>query len=142
MSDRTGSEADLQAIDGIRETHVAVLNAGDAGAWAALFADDGVQMPPHAPACVGRRAIESWSSGFMDLFRLRFALSADEVRVLGDWAFERGTYTIHLDPKAGGPSTQEAGKYITIYQRDPGEGWRIARDIWNSSEPPAVPEAA
>jgi len=132
----TGSQADLKAIDSVRDAHVAALNAGDARAWAAQFTDDGVQMPPNMPGNVGRSSIESWSKGFMDMFRLEFALSVDEVRVLGEWAFERGTYTIGLNPKWGGPSMQDAGKYVTIYQRKSGDSWRMARDIWNSSNPP------
>jgi uncharacterized protein (TIGR02246 family) len=134
--EHTGTEADLEAIDRVRDAHVAALNAGDAGAWAAQFTDDGVQMPPYAPANVGRAAIGSWSKGFMDLFRLEFALRVDEVRVLGQWAFEKGTYTITLTPKAEGSPMRDMGKYITLYQRKPGESWRMARDIWNSSNPP------
>ena len=80
--------------------------------------------------------IGSWSRAFLDQFRLQFSLAVDEVRVLGEWAFERGDYTISLNPKAGGPTMQDIGKYITIYQRKPGDTWRIARDIWNSSNPP------
>ena len=34
-AERMGSETDLEAIDRVRETHVAALNAGDAEAWAA-----------------------------------------------------------------------------------------------------------
>jgi uncharacterized protein (TIGR02246 family) len=134
--ERTGSETDLEAIDRVRAAHVAALNAGDAEAWTAQFTDDGVQMPPNVPANVGRATIEAWSKGFMDLFRLEFALVVDEVRVLGEWAFERGGYTISLDPKAGGPRMQDTGKYITVYQRKAGDTWRMARDIWNSSNPP------
>ena len=73
----------------------------------------------------------------MDLFGLELALSVEEVRVLGEWAFEQGTYTIGLNPKSGGPPMQDAGKYITVYQRKSGERWRMARDIWNSSNPAA-----
>jgi uncharacterized protein (TIGR02246 family) len=134
--EHTGNEDDLKAIDSVRGTHVAALNAGDARAWAAQFADDGVQMPPNMPANIGRSAIEPWSKGFLDMFGVKFALLVDEVRVLGEWAFERGTYTIGLNPKSGGPSMQDAGKYITIYQRKSGDGWRMARDIWNSNNPP------
>ena len=134
--EHTGSEVDLKAIDGVRDAHVAAVNAGDARAWVAQFTDDGVQMPPNTPANVGRSRIESWSKEFMDLFRLEFTLSVDEVRVLDEWAFERRTYTIGLNPKSGGPPMQDAGKYITIYQRKSGDGWRMARDIWNSSNPP------
>jgi uncharacterized protein (TIGR02246 family) len=131
-----GSETDLEAIDSVRDAHVAALNAGDAEAWVAQFTDDGVQMPPNAPANVGRTMIGSWSQAFLAQFRLQFALAVNEVRVFGEWAFERGGYTISLHPKAGGPAMQDSGKYITVYQRKPGDTWRMARDIWNSSSPP------
>ena len=134
--ERMGSETDLEAIDRVRDAHVAALNAGDAEAWVAQFTDDGVQMPPNAPANVGRTMIGSWSQAFLDQFRLQFALVIDEVRVLGEWAFERGGYRISLHPKAGGPPMQDIGKYITVYQRKPGDNWRMARDIWNSSNRP------
>jgi uncharacterized protein (TIGR02246 family) len=131
-----GSETDLEAIDRVRDAHVAALNGGDAEAWVAQFTDDGVQMPPNAPANVGRTMIGSWSQAFLAQFRLQFALAVDEVRVLGEWAFERGGYTISLHPKAGGPPMQDIGKYITVYQRKPGDTWRMARDIWSSNIPP------
>jgi hypothetical protein len=52
---RYGHEADLKAIDKVREQHVAALNAGDANAWVAEFADDGVQMPPTPLQILARR---------------------------------------------------------------------------------------
>ena len=131
-----GSQTDLEAIDRVRAAHVAALDAGDAEAWAAQFTDDGVQMPPNAPVNVGRTMIGSWSRHFLNQFRVQFSLAVDEVRVFGEWAFERGGYTISLDPKAGGPGMQDIGKYITVYQRKAGDTWRMARDIWNSSNPP------
>jgi hypothetical protein len=56
---RVGSETDLEAIGRVRDAHVAALNAGDAEAWVAQFTDDGVQIPPNAPANVDRTMIES-----------------------------------------------------------------------------------
>lgn len=131
--ERYGPEADLQAIDRVREQHVGALNGGNADAWVSEFTDDGVQMPPNAPANVGKAAIANWSRGFLSYFRVQFALDADEVRILDDWAFERGDYSIDLTPSAGGPSLTDAGKYITLYRREPTGTWRMARDIWNSS---------
>jgi uncharacterized protein (TIGR02246 family) len=132
----TGSETDLDAIDKVRAAHVAALNAGDAETWAAQFTDDGVQMPPNAPANTGRKMIRSWSQGMLDHFRTQFALTVDEVRVYGEWAFERGGYTISLHPKGGGSPMEDTGKYITVYQRKTEDSWLMARDIWNSSNPP------
>jgi ketosteroid isomerase-like protein len=132
---------DLEAIDGLRRGHVAAVERGDVGWLVAAFAEDGMQMPPHAPANVGRQAIRSWLQGLFGAFEVGFTLSVDEVRVAGEWAFERGAYGIALTPKSD-PAVEpmrEAGKYITIYSRRPGGGWEIARDIWNGDAPPPGP---
>ena len=123
------------AIDRLREVHLAALNAGDADGWAACFADDGVQMPPNFGTNAGRAAIEGWSKGFLTMFSCQFKLAVDEVQVTGHWAFERGRYDITIRPKSGGGSMDDNGKYITIYQKQPEGGWKIARDIWNSDRP-------
>lgn len=95
---------EMQEIDRVCKAHVAALNASDVQAWVALFADDGVQMPPNFPANVGQKMIRSWSEAFLQPFiSPPFALSVDEVRSSGDWAFERDRYTITLTPK-GGPA--------------------------------------
>ena len=131
-----------QAIEKTREAHVAALNRGDVAAWAAAFADDGVQMPPNFPANVGRDNIPAWSGAFLGAFHAEFSLAPEEVQIAGaDWAFERGTYNITLTPQAGGEPIQDAGKYITVYQRQPDDNWAMARDIWNSNNPlPGMPE--
>ena len=133
---RIGSAKDLEAIDKVRDAHVAALNAGDAAGWARQFTDDAVQMPPNAPANAGMAAIRGWTGGLLGQFSVKFALRIDEVRVLDDWAMEMGGYTIGLQPKPGGPAMEDRGKYITIYQRGSGGSWRMARDIWNSDNPP------
>jgi uncharacterized protein (TIGR02246 family) len=131
----TSTRADEAVIDRLRDSHVAALNAGDADAWAACFTDDGVQMPPHFAANVGKTAVRGWSQGFLNLFGCRFSLSVDEVRVVADWAFERGRYTITLIARAGGERMDDSGKYITVYQRQSDGSWKMARDIWNSDQP-------
>jgi uncharacterized protein (TIGR02246 family) len=136
MSKRYGNEADLKAIEKVRDHHVAAINAGNADAWAAQFAEDSVQMPPNAPANVGKDMIASWSGGLLSQFQAKFGLTVAEVQVLGEWAFERGDYAIRLNPITGGPTMEDRGKYITIYRKSEGDGWRMAHDIWNSSEPP------
>jgi uncharacterized protein (TIGR02246 family) len=131
-----GVQADVEVIESVRVAHVAAVNGGDAEGWVGAFAEDGVQMPPNAPANVGRVAIRPWVEGFLGAFRCEFALGVQEVRVTGDWAFERGGYRILLRSKAGGSPIEDTGKYITIYQRQPAGAWKMARDIWNSDRQP------
>jgi uncharacterized protein (TIGR02246 family) len=131
---------DSERLDRLRHAHVAALNNGDVEAWVACFAPDGVQMAPNHPANLGPEAIRAWSGGLLAAFDAEFSLSAEEVRSTGaDWAFERGTYTIALTPRGGGDPIRDAGKYITLYQRQPGGAWLVARDIWNSDIPLPVP---
>ena len=131
-------QADVEALNHVRAAHIAALNDGDVNAWVAAFTNDGVQMPPHAPANLGRESIRAWSQAFLTPFRVAFTLAVDEVQAAGNWAFERGTYTITLTPKASGEPLQDIGKYLTIYQRQPGGAWGMARDIWNSNNPPFI----
>ena len=129
--------SELEGLDSLREAHVAALNAGDGDAWVACFTADAVQMPPNAPANVGAENIRGWSGGMLAVFGVEFALSPEEVQPAGpEWAFERGTYTITLTPKTGGDPIRDVGKYITLYQRQADGTWRMARDIWNSNNPP------
>lgn len=139
QQEQSAHQADLEALDSVREGHIAALNDGDVNAWAGAFTADGVQMPPNAPANLGRESIRAWSQAFLAPFRVEFALAVDEVQVTGDWAFERGMYTITLTPKTGGEPMQDIGKYITIYERQPSGAWGMARDIWNSNNPPFIP---
>ncbi|MDK3074982.1 DUF4440 domain-containing protein [Sedimentitalea sp. JM2-8] len=135
MTERYGDAAELRLIDLVRDNHVGALNTGDAEAWTAQFAGDGVQMPPNAPENVGKERIRQWFVGLLSAFKVQFELDVEEVRIVGDWAFERGGYAISLNPVAGGPAMVDNGKYITIYRQGDGNGWKIARDIWNSNSP-------
>jgi hypothetical protein len=69
--EHTGSDADLKALDTVRDRYVAALNAGHAQEWAAQFTEDAVQMPPNAPGNVGKQNIALWSKGFFDQFHVR-----------------------------------------------------------------------
>jgi uncharacterized protein (TIGR02246 family) len=130
-------ESDLKVMDQVRQTHVAAVNSTNAEDWVEMFTEDGVQMPPFAPANIGRKMMINWVRGFLDVFGLAdFALSVAELQVIGDWAFERGTYTINFTHKPNGQVIPDACKYITIWQRLPDGAWAMARDIWNSNKPP------
>jgi uncharacterized protein (TIGR02246 family) len=136
----TGHATEPANLGKTRQAHIAALNAGDAHRWAACFAADAVQMPPNQPPNVGAESIRAWSGAFLAAFAVKFSLRPDEVTHTGtDWAFERGTYTIILTPATGGTPARDTGKYITIYQRYADDSWVMARDTWNSNNPPAQP---
>ena len=124
------------AADGIFARYAASISAGDADAWATLWAEDGVQMPPDAPPVVGKSEIREKLWSLLAQFRFDMRIHTEEVRTAADWAFARGMYTATLTPKAGGPAIPIDGKFMTILARQSDGSWRIYRDIFNSNVPP------
>ena len=132
---RTAPDARV-AADSIFAKYAASLAAGDADAWATLWTDDGVQLPPDAPAVVGRPQIREKLRGILAQFRFDMRIHTEEVRTAGEWAYARGSYQATLVPKAGGGSIPIDGKFLTILARQADGSWRIYRDIFNSNVPP------
>ena len=124
------------AADNIFARYAASLNAGDADAWATLWAEDGVQMPPDEPPVTGKAQIREKLRGVLAQFRFQMRVHTEEVRTAGDWAFARGMYAATLTPKAGGPAIPIDGKFMTILARQSDGSWKIYRDIFNSNVPP------
>ncbi|HWD41015.1 MAG TPA: cupin domain-containing protein [Fimbriimonas sp.] len=129
------STSDMAVIDAIRAAHIAALNERDSAAWIRLFSDDAVQMPPNAPANIGKSAIQVWSEGFLRMFKADFRVVPTQVRLANDLAVEDGTYTIGLSSDDGSVQFEDFGKYVTVYERN-ATGWSIAKDIWNSDKQP------
>ena len=129
------TEADVEAINSLRDEFIVLDNAGDAAGVASLYTNDAVLMPPNEAAVTGNQAIESWSQITFDQFTSELTLAPEEVEVVGDWAFERGTYMIALTPKADGEPMEDRGKYIVILRKQVDGSWKMARDIWNSDNP-------
>ena len=128
----TAQHDDAEAIDRLRESAIAALEAGDMEALLACFTDDAVVMDPNSSAADVRGGPQdtSFLSGFFVVAALvgidfnNSSLSSAEVVVSGDWAFERGTYRVE---KERHPSP---GDYIAILRRLPDGSWRIARFIF------------
>jgi uncharacterized protein (TIGR02246 family) len=110
-------------------------NAGDADDIGLMMAEDVVIMVPNYPVQEGRSAcsgfVRETLTGLLEHFNRRIAYVSAEVRVLGDWAFDRGTFSFTISSKAGGETTAEHGKYLFVYSRGADRSWRVARVIVN-----------
>ena len=129
--------ADSEGIDTLREQFMNLFRAGDATALARLYTENAVLMPPGEPAVTGRKAIELKLQTTFDRFTAVLNVTFDEIEISGDWAFERGSYTLTLTPKVEDEPIREVGKYLLILRRNSDGSWKLARDIWNSDPPRA-----
>ena len=142
-----GTSIDRTEIDSIRRRLEEAENAGQPDAIAALLSDDGVVMVPDYPVQEGKAActrfVREVLPATLARFNRRIRYVSAEIAVLGDLAFDRGTFAFTTTPRSGGPPAHATGKYFWLLRRDQGT-WKMARaivslDEEDPSEPPTVP---
>jgi ketosteroid isomerase-like protein len=88
---------------------------------------------PDFPVQEGKAACASFVQQTMSRLHIEFArhityVSA-EIGVIGDMAFDRGSFSFDATPRAGGESAHVTGKYLWLLRRTGAEPWRITRLI-------------
>jgi uncharacterized protein (TIGR02246 family) len=112
----------------------AAFNAHDADALASLYSDDATLMPPNEPMVKGRPAIQAWfDRALQRLGSVRIV--PIQSQIVGDQAFQIGTFTSRATSAEGSPSAQEdaavaTGKYVLLLTCSAGD-WKIHYDIWS-----------
>ena len=130
-----------EAIQALWEEYAASALAGDPERRLALWAEDGIQMPPNRAMRVGKETIRAATeAGMARVVAHEYVVTPEEVEVFGDFAFARGIYMAKRTPVSGGDPILTDGKFMTILKRQADGSWKIYRDIFNSNAPPAKPE--
>ena len=131
-------DTDAGAIKNVLREYARCCNGGDFDGWISLWAENGVQMPPDAPSRVGTAEIRAGMKPAFDTMNLNVVIrQIDEVRVNGDRALSRCTYSLSMTPKAGGQTIEAMpdGKALTLYEKQ-ADTWQITYDCFNSNIPP------
>ena len=127
-----------RAIHAIREQLETAENEGRADLFVELMADDVVLMVPDQPVQEGKAAcarfVQNVLAGLLSRFTRRISYTSAEVAVLNDAAFDRGTFSFTVSPRAGGTTTRVTGKYFWLLTRGDGGPWQVARVIMSLDE--------
>lgn len=105
--------------------------AKDAQALAALYAEDGMRLPPDATRTVGRDAIEAM---FEDEFAAgleNLQLEATDMGHDGNLGWIVGNSTIEFP--MGDSMGTGTGNYVVVYRKEADGVWRIVVDTWNDA---------
>ena len=132
------AESDVHAVAEALRTAV---NSGDVAAVLACWAPDGVLQPPHHPAVAGHAAMAAYFGNIFAARRLTFTFTESAVTILGKVALERLSYAAIAAAPVGGKRTEDIGKGLHIYGRQPDGSWKLTQDIWNSDLPATRPNA-
>jgi uncharacterized protein (TIGR02246 family) len=124
----TATPADEAAIREIMSRYNEALNTSSVDKSLALYADDGVFMPPFSVSSIGKAAVrEAYERVFKALtLNVTFTV-AELVQMSPEWAFARtnsaGTNMIH----ATGMTSAEGNQELFIFRKDAEGEWKIAR---------------
>jgi ketosteroid isomerase-like protein len=127
--------ASSAVTDGIVNANQAfkeAFNSGDAAGVAALYTADGQLAAPNSDIIEGAEALAGFWKAFIEMGLKVEALDTVEVDEYGDSAVEQGRYRL-VDADG---NAVDHGKYMILWKRD-GVGWKLHRDIFNSSAPAA-----
>jgi uncharacterized protein (TIGR02246 family) len=127
------------AIRGVMESYNKALNDGSTDAALALYADDGVFMPPYSASAVGKEAVrKAYDKVFRELkFDVKFTI-AELVVMAPNWAYVRTNSAGTTGHASTGKTTDEANQELFIFRKGGDGKWRIARYSFSPTNPPAA----
>jgi uncharacterized protein (TIGR02246 family) len=121
-------EDELRAAEDAWE---ALWNAKDAPGLAALYAEDGMRLPPDATRTVGRTAIEAMFEGEFAAGLENMQLEATDIGHDGNLGWVVGDVSLNFP--TGDTMGTGTGNYIVVYRKEDDGVWRIVIDTWNDA---------
>ena len=133
---KVNDPADIEAVKQTVEAFGKAFNAGDAAGMAAMMTEKTVYADNHFPVAVGAEAVKAVYAAVGSQFTSEFQVPVDEVRVAGDLAVARGTWTITMTPKAQGmASVKDRGSWMLTASRQADGSWKWDAVVPNSDQP-------
>ena len=137
MSEAASAVSAEQSIRRAVEEFTRAYNAGDLQNLAEIFAEDLIDMSAGEPTRTGEEARKDFVARVAAThakFRPHLEIHIEELRVAGEWAYQRGSLRVTLIPKEGGDTSFIHQRYLEIWKREPGGKWKIAIEMDNTEE--------
>ncbi len=135
MNTPDGADIDRTEVARTTAELLAAVNTSSADRCAAVWAADGVLMPPHHPSVLGHEAIVQYFRSLFLRSKFKFTFTSSDIHLAGDTALERVTYTATIWPGDDAAPIEDVGKGLHVYRRQPNGLWKLTYDIWNSDQP-------
>jgi ketosteroid isomerase-like protein len=134
---QVGHDVAVQELTAWVERYCQTVTAGDFEGYRAFWTDDVIWLPPNTAPRVGIEACMEYNRPLFEYYHSVETMSAEEVKLMGSWAFLRVNYTYQGTPKAGTDvePIKEDGKGVFLLQRKPDGSWVATHCVWNSNLP-------
>ena len=113
------------------QTYASAVRAGDVDAYVAMFTQDALRMPPGEADAHGVNKIAEAFGNQSIHVNIDPKLTAEEIKILGNFAFLVGSSIAQIHAKDGSPSTTAKLRLVWLLEKVEGT-WKISREIWNS----------
>jgi ketosteroid isomerase-like protein len=108
--------------------------ASDTTTLMSLWTDDIVSLPPSGPIRLGRdanaAALPESMKQSTGIEPIDYRLDFREVQILGNSAFEWGTYQAVARQRPSAAPTTTTGKVMRLLRRDSAGQWKVARTMY------------
>jgi len=121
-------------IKDLIKTYENALNTNDLEGILALYGNEPVFMPQHAPALVGRDAVRAGYERVFATIKLNIRFEVHEIEATGDWAWARTSSAGRTRILAADTEVIEGNNELFIFRRERGE-WRIHRYLFSTNQP-------
>lgn len=130
--------ADEQVIRQTLTRYESALNTSDTATIVDLYAKDGVQMAPDAPAAVGRDAVKAAYEGTFKAIALNLKFTVDEVKMLGKTSalvrsHSVGTLKVNGIDQPAGPA---AFKELFVLNKQADGQWKFTHYSFSAAPTP------
>jgi uncharacterized protein (TIGR02246 family) len=130
LAQSSDSSAVRVAIDAGNAAFIRAWQTGDADLFASLFAADGALLRPGGGLTLGRENIRSRMRDVFKRVRMTEGLiTTVDVFVIGDTAYETGTWNFTIGPIGSTTAEPDSGNYVEIWKRGGANDWKMWRDI-------------
>ena len=126
---------DVRAIQALNQHDVQAVLSGDTRAITSQWTDDFVVLSSGS-IVRGKDAnvamVEASAEQINAFVPVDYVVEFEEITVLGDYAYEWGTYRGSMRPRAGGETMSYGGKLLRILRREPDGAWKMHRTMMTS----------
>jgi ketosteroid isomerase-like protein len=125
-----------RAIDSANGRMAAAMIKGDTAAMASIFAADVIMLPANEKIEHGRSEVLKNIAAMVKPGSVTSAkFASEDVIISGDYAIETGASEFMFQPAKGAKPVRSAGKYLTVWKKQPDGSYQVVRDIYNTDAP-------
>jgi uncharacterized protein (TIGR02246 family) len=127
------SNPDVAAIVQIAKDFSEAIAANDLKRMIDSYSPDVLYMSPGMPDAVGKDAVAKNWSDMLSGYNMHVDVRMVEVKIIGDYAYDRATFTMSMKPKAEGETQDMGGRIFEVLRKEGGK-WKSLRVMVSSDK--------